>query len=83
MSGSGAQNSRACHRGDEFKADMKEARDNYEKIRDAIGDSANGEEQAAEATERLEVVKRKYIDYYYTEHQKRRMESMTASAKAN
>jgi len=59
--------------GEAFKNGIKAARDDYEKIRDRIADGDNGETQAAEAEERLGTVKRKYIDMYYSEHQKRRL----------
>lgn len=59
--------------GEEFETEIKAARAEYEKTRDAIASGENGENQAAEVEERLGIVKQKYIDMYYAEHQKRRL----------
>ncbi len=59
--------------GEAFKTEIKAARAEYEKTRDAIADGESGENQAAEVEERLGIVKQKYIDMYYAEHQKRRL----------
>lgn len=58
---------------DTLKGEIKAARADYEKNRDAVADGESGENQAAEVIGRLDVVKLKYIDMYYAEHQKRRL----------
>ena len=56
-----------------FKAEIKAARDDFQKIRDRVTESESGETQALEVDKRLGVVKAKYINLYYAEHQKRRL----------
>jgi len=53
--------------------EIEAAKESFRKIRDDIPQDMSGEVAAADVNERLIKVKNKYIDIYFSEHQKRRL----------
>ena len=59
------------------------ARDRFHEIRDAIPEEMDGEGAAADVREILDKVKKQYIDLYFEEHNKRRLNVVDAKKKGD
>ena len=59
--------------GEDFSKSIIEAKERFRTIRDSIFDGKKANEAISEVTNILEPVKKKYIDFYMDEHQKRRL----------
>ena len=62
-----------CALPDRLKAEIREAKKAFRRIRDAIPTEGSGESAAAEVRSLLSRVKKSYIDAYYDEHDKKRL----------
>ena len=60
--------------GDALKHDMETAKDAFREIRDSIWNGESGEVAVQKAEAELGKVKDKYIDLYYSEHKKKRLD---------
>ena len=60
--------------GADFKADLEAAKADFRKIRDSLMDGGDGEIAAQKAEQALSRVKREYIDIYFEEHKKKRLD---------
>lgn len=59
--------------GADFKSQIEIAKAKFREIRDGINDNKNGESAAIDVDHELSIVKEKYIDIYFAEHQKKRL----------
>lgn len=59
--------------GDKLKSDIDAAKESFRKIRDDIAEGKSGETSSVEVNDELAKVKRTYIDFYYAEHQRKRL----------
>ena len=60
--------------GDALKHDMETAKDSFREIRDSIWNGESGEVAVQKVEAELGKVKDKYIDLYYSEHKKKRLD---------
>lgn len=60
--------------GDALRRDMEAAKDVFHEVRDSIWDGASGEIAVQKIEAELGKVKEKYIDLYYAEHRKKRLD---------
>ena len=60
--------------GDALRRDMEAAKDVFREVRDSIWDGASGEIAVQKIEAELGKVKEKYIDLYYAEHRKKRLD---------
>lgn len=58
---------------DELKEELEWAKAEFRAVRDRIDEEMDGEESAKEVIQVLEKVKKKYIDAYFEEHEKKRL----------
>lgn len=59
--------------GSEMKRAIEDGKAEFREIRDSIMDGIAGDTAAAKVVARLEKIKEKYIDIYFTEHKKKRL----------
>lgn len=59
--------------GADFKSQIEIVKAKFREIRDEIDDNKNGENAAIDVNQELSLVKEKYIDIYFAEHQKKRL----------
>lgn len=67
--------------GDALKRNLETAKDAFRKIRDDIWNGVSGEVAAQRAEEELNKIKGEYIDIYYSEHKKKRLDINDAQAR--
>lgn len=67
--------------GDALKRDLETAKDAFREIRDDIWNGESGEVAAQRAEAELNKIKGKYIDLYYSEHKKKRLDIGDAQAR--
>ena len=60
--------------GDALKSELIQAKDSFRTIRDSIWDGESGDVAAQKAEAELNKVKSKYIDLYFDEHKKKRLD---------
>ncbi|MDR1688032.1 MAG: DUF6079 family protein [Clostridiales bacterium] len=64
-----------------LKEQVQNAKDTFRRIRDSIAEGVYGETAAIELSEELSVVREAYINIYFEEHKKRRLDFKGANAK--
>lgn len=67
--------------GDTFTRELDEAKDAFRAIRDSIWDGEIGEVAAKKAEAELNKIKTKYIDLYFEEHKKKRLDITDAQCR--
>lgn len=67
--------------GDAFSRELDEAKDAFRAIRDSIWDGETGEVAAKKAEADLNKIKTKYIDLYFEEHKKKRLDITDAQCR--
>ena len=67
--------------GDALKRDLETAKDAFREIRDDIWNGESGEVAAQRAEAELNKIKGEYIDLYYSEHKKKRLDITDAQAR--
>ena len=60
--------------GEQLKSEIEIAKNTFRQLRDGIADGASGEDAARAVNKELEAIKKKYIDLYFNEHKKKRLD---------
>ena len=69
--------------GDELKQRIRNAKDAFRKIRDEIANGKYGETAAKELREEISAIKDSYIDFYFEEHRRRRLDVKAGKSKSD